>query len=90
MAPSSPGDLDGKATQSRYPAPDDATLETLRRQQEAVLKTLFGEALNQRQIAEMQLSLSVQAANCEILHRFALNNADEPAFMFGATAGQLS
>lgn len=90
MAPNSPGDADGKAPRSGYPAPDDATLKALCRKQEDVLKTLFGDALTELQIAEMKLSLSVQIANCDALHRFALNNADEPAFMFGATAGQLS
>lgn len=68
------------AVQPSYPRLGDADAEEVRQKLLDVVLLLHGGQLTEDQLAEVRKGLSLQSANTEVLHRFRLNNADEPAF----------
>jgi len=64
-----------------YPSldPDSATAINAHLLQVVMIR--YGGKLSDRQIAQVKACLEIQTAHAETLHRFALVNADEPAFL---------
>lgn len=63
-----------------YPQLDQPRLARIVETLAEVVSVLHGGNLSAAQMQELTSSLKVQAANCEVLHRFQLRNSDEPAF----------
>lgn len=71
---------DGPAP-SGYPQLDQLALARLTEKLAEVVSLLHAGRLSSLQVREFTSSLNIQTANCEKLHRVALRNSDEPAFV---------
>jgi hypothetical protein len=78
-----------EAASNAYPQLDAMTLSTLNERLIGVVSLLHREGLTDAQLRELTISIGIQTKSIETLHKFALSNADEPAFTVRLYSGDL-
>jgi hypothetical protein len=80
MTASLPDPKPPTSRQLSYPRLGEAVAEAVRQKLLDIVSLLHDGQLTEDQLEEVKAGLSLQNANTEVLHRFPLSNADEPAF----------